>query len=58
MKKNKTCKNPPTLKGLIIQKIYASETSVPSILIHFSMPGSRIVKKPKKKTTQGIIKDD
>lgn len=27
MKKNKTCKNSPTLKGLIIQSIYASETS-------------------------------
>lgn len=30
MKKNKTCKNSPTLKGLIIQKIYASETSAQS----------------------------
>lgn len=30
MKNNKTCKNSPTLKGLIIQKIYASETSAQS----------------------------
>lgn len=30
MKNNKTCKNSPTLKELIIQKIYASETSAQS----------------------------
>lgn len=30
MKKNKTCKNSPTSKGLIIQKIYASEVSAHS----------------------------
>lgn len=30
MKKNITCKKSPTLKGLIIQSIYASETSAQS----------------------------
>lgn len=30
MKNNKTCKNSPALKGLVIRKIYASETSAQS----------------------------